>query len=615
MGSYDRFNEKQKSAILHDAGPCLVLAGPGSGKTTVITERAVRLVREKIVPPENLLVITFTRAAAEEMQSRFRKLLNSEDARVVFGTFHSVFYNMLRRAGHASGRAEVLREGEKLTILEEIFREHFREAEADSEYIRGLLSDISRAKNTGSELPESPTDRVPVRRVLDLYEEKKRNSGKIDFDDMLLLTKKLLVSSPETLRFWQERFRYIMVDEFQDINRVQYDIVRMLAAPENNLFAVGDDDQSIYAFRGAGPEIMLGFPKDYRGTRQILLDTNYRSRPEIVKVSLELIGHNRSRYRKKLIAASGERGTVERLRFRDEAEEGGGIAAEVGELIASGMPPEEIAVLTRTNQGAAPILSAFTRAKIPFVTRDRTENFYRHFICRPVFAVLNWTQGNHTRGNFLRFMNCPVRYIRREDLTGENVDLAELERRYRRDPERIYMADSTKFLAYQLELLARLKTPYAMVNYIRTYMEFDRHVTVYSKEKGLEAADLFAVLDELLGESRPFKTVQEWYDHIAVYSRELETAGSRRERRNCVAVSTLHSSKGLQYRAVFIPSVNEKVIPHEKSMTPDGIEEERRMFYVGMTRAAERLYLSSVSERYGKRMEDSRFLKEAGLAK
>jgi len=610
MGNNDRFNEKQKAAISHDAGPCLVLAGPGSGKTTVITERAARLVREKVVPPESLLVITFTRAAAEEMRDRFLKLSGTRDTKVAFGTFHSVFYRILRESGGAAGRAEVLREGEKLSILEEIFREHYREAEADSEYIRGLLSDISRAKNMGESLKEGPAERVPVREVEALYEKKKRGSGKIDFDDMLILTKKLLISQPEVLADWQKRFRYIMVDEFQDINRIQYDIVRLLAAPENNLFVVGDDDQSIYAFRGAGPEIMLNFPKDMRGTKQILLDTNYRSRTEIVKASLSLIGHNKSRYKKKLQAHSGEGGAVEARRFRNEAEEGESIARETERLMKHGVRPDHIAVLTRTNQGSAHILSAFTKAKIPFVTRDRTENFYRHFICRPVFAALNWTLGNHTRGNFLRFMNCPLRYIRREDLTSDPVDLGVLEQKYRAAGSRAYMADQVKYLSYQLDLMAMLKTPYAMVNFMRTYMEYDRYALTVAGEKGMEPGDLLAVLDELLAESRPFKSIEEWYTHIAAYTRDLEDAGKKHHSENAVVVSTLHSAKGLQYTAVFIPDINEKVIPHEKSLSAAGVEEERRIFYVGMTRAAERLYLFSTAEKYGKKMEDSRFLKE-----
>ena len=604
-----QFNEKQKKAIAHNEGPCLVLAGPGSGQTAVITERAVRLVTEEIVKPDELLVITFTRAAAEEMRERFLKRTGAADTRVVFGTFHSVFYRILRESSGDSGLAEVLREGEQLSLLEEIFREHFREAEIDSEYVRGLLRDISRAKNTGQRLEPSPTDRVPVDRVQELYEKRKQSLGKIDFDDMLLLTKKLLLSRPEVLAYWQGRFRYVMVDEFQDINRVQYDIVRLLAAPENHLFAVGDDDQSIYAFRGAGPELMLDFPKSLRGTKQILLDTNYRSRPEIVKASLSVIGHNRTRYKKKLVAFHGEKGSVEQHRFRNETEEGEAVAGEVKRLLEAGTAPEAIAVLTRTNQGANPVLGAFTKAKIPFVTRDRTENFYRHFICRPVFSVLNWSMGNHTRANFLRFMNCPPRYIRREDLTRDPVDLAALEAFYRNSETRAYAADRVRFLAYQLDLLKTLGTPYAMVNFIRTYMEYDRYAVSYAKEKGMEEKDLLAVLDELLSESRPFRTVEEWYTHIAAYTRELEESG-RKDRRKAVVVSTLHSAKGLEYEAVFIPDVNEKVIPHEKSLTKEGIEEERRLFYVGMTRAEKRLYLYSVSERYGKKMEDSRFLKE-----
>ena len=617
------FNAAQLKAISHTDGPCMVLAGPGSGKTTVITYRVRGLIRSGVAEPKHILVVTFTRAAANEMKERFLKLCGNdgedgtERAEAVnFGTFHSVFFGMLRMHRKFSGDS-LLTESEKIRLVEEVFRALHYDTENGRDVMISLLSEISSVKNNLLSAKEftSAVPGISFQEVFALYEKKARSLGKIDFDDMMTETLRMLREEPKILEFWRDRFRYILVDEFQDINPLQYEIMRMLAAPRNNIFVVGDDDQSIYRFRGARPEIMLNFGKDYPRSERILLDVNYRSGKGIVTPATALIRHNRKRYEKKIRADRKEKGTVEIRRFPNEVEEARETAAEILKLREGKLPLHEIAVLYRTNSCARPVAEALMDAKIPFVSKDRMQNLFRHFVCGPVFAMLNWTRGDRTRGNFLKFMNCPVRFIRRDDLKHEMIDLEALKAQYVASQDRQWMAEKIAWLQYQLDFLARTRTPFAMVNYIRKSMEYDRHVTDDAEKRQSDPKELLGVLDELQASATPFETVADWYAHIADYTRELDRQDGARnvDLSNRVFLSTLHGAKGLEFDTVFILDVNEKILPHEKSSGQDAIEEERRMFYVGMTRAIRTLKIYSASEHYGKKTDPSRFLRELGM--
>jgi len=606
-------NPAQLQAVSHREGPCMVLAGPGSGKTTVITSRTAELVKQK-VPADQILVVTFTRAAAEEMKERFVRLNGGENA-VTFGTFHSVFFAMLRAGRRMSGDS-LLTEPEKIRLLEGVFRKLKLDTENGRDVMVSLLSEISSVKNNLKD-PKTFRSSVPgivFSEVYACYEKEARSAEKIDYDDMMLMTLRMLRERPEVLKHWQERFRYIMIDEFQDINPLQYEIMRMLALPKNNLFIVGDDDQSIYRFRGARPEIMLNFEKDYPGCRKVLLDVNYRSEKRIVAAAADVIRHNKARFEKKLRTGKSGEGTVEIRRFPNETEETREIARQILIRKEEKVPLHEMAVLYRTNGCANRIAEALMEAKIPFYSKDRMQNLFRHFICGPVFAYLNYLQGNRTRANFLRFMNCPNRYIRRDDLKKETVDLNCLAALYQDSPERPWMTDKIRFLIYQFEFLKKMRVPFAMVNYIRKAMEYDEYVKDYADEKKMNADELLAVLDELQASAAPFETIDEWYRHIAAYSKELDRQETVKaaDKKNRVLLSTLHGSKGLEFDTVFISDVNEKILPHEKSKEQDEIEEERRMFYVGITRAAQKLYIFSADEHFGKRTVPSRFLQEIG---
>ncbi|MBP5254096.1 MAG: ATP-dependent helicase [Lachnospiraceae bacterium] len=622
-------NRAQQEAIRHGAGPCMVIAGPGSGKTTVITHRVRYLTEELSVEPGHILVITFTRAAAEEMKSRYLKLTGRKQTEVTFGTFHAVFFNMLRYRFRLQ-ETSVLKAYEKRRILSEVIRERFPGTGTEHTFLEGLIDEISKVKNNRLDPKQfrSQNGRVPFDRVYAAYAGKVREMGFVDYDDMLLLTFDMLARDRETLAFWRDRYRWILIDEYQDINPVQSDVIRMIAEPLNNLFVVGDDDQSVYRFRNASPELMLRFPEQYRKARKVQLDVNYRCSAAIVARSMKLIRHNRKRFRKKMRAYRDVRGEIETGSFGTPEEECAKVADRIEEVHAAGVPYEEVAVLFRTNASAGNLVSALTARKIPFLCRGHVENVFRHPVCVPVFAYLNLASGDWSRRNFLKCMNAPVRYIRRSDLTDSVVDPEGLAAMYEGDPERAWMADRIRFLLYQVGMLQRLKTPFAMVNYIRKGMEYDRHVLENAHAPASDArpealraglagvpdaaAESLRVLDELQASAAPFDTVKAWYGHIAAYTRTLEQAervgGEQAEGR--VLLSTLHGAKGLEFDTVILPDLNERVLPHEKAVTPDDVEEERRLFYVGMTRAKRKLVLYCTEERFGKRMAPSRFLRE-----
>ena len=305
------FGRTQEQAIRHNEGPMMILAGPGSGKTTVITQRIKYLTESLNINPADILVITFTRAAAEEMKERYIRLTGNA-SRVTFGTFHSIFFQILKLA-YCYTAQNIVRPEQQMQLIRELAGKEELELEDENEFISSILSEISSVKGEMIDLRHYYSRNCPdetFRRICSGYEEQMRRLGLIDFDDMMVMCRQLFLERQDILAAWQKRYRYILIDEFQDINRLQYEIIRMIAEPENNLFIVGDDDQSIYRFRGAKPEIMLGFERDYPGAGRILLDVNYRCTEEIAGPAMRLIENNEKRFSKK-IRTNGARGKAD----------------------------------------------------------------------------------------------------------------------------------------------------------------------------------------------------------------------------------------------------------------------------------------------------------------
>lgn len=595
----------QHQAITHGAGPAIVLAGPGSGKTLVITQRVRYLIEAYHVRPQEILVITFTKAAAQEMQSRFQAL--SRQRGVTFGTFHAVFFHILKYAYHYSA-ANILTEEKKYQILQRLLSESGLHFEDEKETLSEIASEISVVKNEQIPLEHYYSKSCPeevFRGFYRKYEEMHRREGLLDFDDMMTMTYELLTQRADILAAWQRHYRYILVDEFQDINLLQYAILRLLADPERNLFIVGDDDQSIYRFRGAKPEIMLNFPKDYPDAKQIVLDRNFRSVAPVIRAAQLVIRENTKRFAKRAVHVRKGQGQVDIREFSGQEHESLYLIKKVQESLAGGTPPNEIAVLYRTNQGARPYAERLMEFNIPFEMRDALPNIYEHWIAKDLFAYLHLARERLDRAEFLQVMNRPKRYIARDAIDAKVISLETL-RTYYEDKD--WMLDRIDRLELDLRMLKDM-APYAAVNYIRYGMNYEEYLQEYAKARRMKSEELTDILDEIQDGCRPFKTVEAWYEHLTAYKeRLLEQRGKKERDSDAITLATLHSAKGLEFQEVFLVDVNEGTIPHRKASMEADIEEERRLFYVGMTRAKNRLHLFYVRERYGKRVEPSVFL-------
>ncbi len=602
-------NPSQASAIRHKEGPMLVLAGPGSGKTLVITERTRYLIEECHISPSNILVITFTKAAATEMKERFQRRMGRA-CPVTFGTFHAVFFMILKHAYHYTAE-NIMKEEQKFQWIREIVTKHKLEYEDETEFLTAILGEISAVKNTGIEIAHYYSKNCAetvFRRIFNEYQEYLYRHGKIDFDDMLVYTKELFLERKDILSAWQKKYPYILIDEFQDINKIQYDVVKLLAGDSQNLFAVGDDDQSIYRFRGAKPEIMLHFKEDFKEAETVLLDTNYRSTVPIVTAAGNVIKYNKERFPKKIQAAGGDGAAVEYLLFEGQREENARIIWDIQEAIDHGANYRDFAILFRTNMQPRFLMEQLMAYNIPFRTRDSIPNLYEHWLAKDLFAYIRIAMGSRERRDFLQIMNRPKRYISRDSLDEPTVAFDVWEWYYEEQP---WVAKRIGQLEHDIKVLERL-SPYAAINYIRKAIGYDEFCAEYADYRRMKVEDLYDVLDELQESAKEYKDYDGWFSHIETYTKELqEVYRLQNQNMESVTLATLHSAKGLEYENVYLIDVNEGVMPYKKAVLDTEIEEERRMFYVGMTRAKKNLHLFAVKKLNNKDAEISRFIKEA----
>lgn len=590
----------------------MVLAGPGSGKTSVIVERTAYMINEGKIPASSILVVTFSRAAATEMKERFLKFVNRDRSEVTFGTFHGIFYGILKAAYNLNA-SNILSEEEKYSILREMTEKFGQEMEQEGDFLEEIAKEISVVKGNCISLEHyyasCCSDEV-FREIYNGYKNALRTRRKLDFDDMILCCYELFSQRSDILKAWQKKFVYILVDEFQDINSLQYKILQMLAAPANNLFIVGDDDQSIYHFRGARPEIMLNFTRDYPGAETVLLDVNYRCSGNILKTAMNVINCNKKRFRKKLTTPNDVGMPVTCKVFDNPREEAVCVAAALKKRLEKGEKLENTAILLRTNQEAESLITALMEYQIPFTMKEQLPNLYRHWICRNLLAYLHMAAGDRSRKNFLELMNRPNRYISRDALKNSQISFHDL-REYYKDKD--WMCDRITTLETHLRILGTL-SPFAAVNFIRKGMRYEEYLREYAQFRRLKPEELLEILDRIHESTRGMKNLKQWEDYIEDYTEKLnEQAKRQRDRKEGVTVSTLHAVKGLEYDIVYILNVNEGSIPYRKAVLAEAVEEERRLFYVGMTRARRKLVLAYVNRQYEKEREPSRFLEETGL--
>ena len=621
-------NSGQQKAIAHGAGPMMVLAGPGSGKTFVLTRRIVHLINVHHINPSEILVITFTRAAAAEMQKRFLSLCGGAHPPVTFGTFHAVFYSILRETSVCRS-GSILSEQEKKKLLRDIIRKNKYEISIHTDMLNEILSEIGlykshRERNDKEPAVFSPKS-IPPALFFQIYRdfrEMQEITGKVDFDDMALKCEELFESRPDILRHYRARYRYLLIDEFQDIAPQQYRLVRLLSAPENNLFIVGDDDQSIYGFRGARPEIMLGFPRDFPGAETVTLGINYRSTPEIVETAKRLITHNKKRFPKESSAHSAHGLPVRREGYADSRQMEEALLTHLSQEKREGNL-SECAVIARTSAQFPFLAEKCRQAGIPCYFREKVKNIYDSEVVSDLLAYLEFAHTppkDRSRSQFFRFMNRPLRCISREAV-DERADFGQLMRYYKGRPA---MQAEIRRLWEDLERIAKIPV-FPAISYIRKGMGYDGYLQEKSAGKKAaesvkECTNLLETADLIQGLAKEYKTFSQWKTEIE--ARRNESAISEEQqgenKRAGAALMTMHGSKGLEFDKVFLLNCNEGICPHRKACSAEEIEEERRMFYVAMTRAKKELILLYVTEEDTVRKESgisgktppSRFLKE-----
>lgn len=610
-----RASEAQRQAITHGDGPCLCLAGPGAGKTFTIANRVKYLIEQYQVPPEEILVVTFSKAAAIEMKERFEGMTEGKHYRVRFGTFHSVFFQILRAAYHYEAK-DIVTPSLKYRFLEEALSEVSFEVEDRKEFLEELEKEISKVKGEGIDVACYYSATCPEQVFRELfrgYQERLQRHRALDFDDMVVYTYQLLTARADILARWQRLFTYILIDEFQDINRLQYENIKMLAAPENNLFVVGDDDQSIYGFRGARPDIMMAFPKQYPQAKKITLGTNYRCSSEILTAAGKLISCNKKRFAKKLTAEKGKVEGVHICRCRTLYSEAEKIVNEIKRYNSEdGTAYEDMAVLFRTNMQMRTLAGKLMERGIPFVMKENLPNMFDTWLAKDLLCYMEIAMGDRSREKFLKICNRPLRYLSRAAFDTPEVTFGGLKGYYQKKNQ-MWMWERIDDFENEIRAL-RTMTPYSALHYIRKGIGYDDFLTEYAKERNVNEEDWFEVLEEIMETARDCRSIPEWLAFVESYGDTLEEMREQQNRqmreKSGVNLMTMHGAKGLEFEVIFLPTINEGVVPYRKSVQSGDIEEERRLLYVAMTRAKKHLHLSYVDERFQKKAEVSRFIGE-----
>lgn len=601
-----QFNKAQIQAIQHNKGPCMVIAGPGSGKTTVLTHRVRYLIDRCGVKPSDILVITFTKAAAEQMKFKFKGLSEGRSSAVTFGTFHAVFFTILKAAYNYSARCIITPQVQHEFVKDQIHRLEL-EYDDEKEAVDGVLSEISRVKGEAVNIDEYESRCIPpqsFRIIYMAYDDMLVRKHLIDFDDMIVQCRELLMQREDYRRAWQNKYKYILIDEFQDINKAQFDVVRILADEYRNLFVVGDDDQSIYGFRGSAPQIMLDFNKYYSDAVRIDMCINYRSTGNIVFASRAVAEENEHRYYKDITTYNSQGDTVSVYEFNSLNDEKAFLVSEIRRLIDTGIAADDIAVLSRTNVIGNMYMSRLESNGIPCCDYSVVQDIYEHWISKDILTYIRIALGNRERIDFLRIINKPLRYISRSYIT-QPADINALKRGYEGNEQ---MSKQVEKLVSDISMI-RSMSPFAAVNYIRKGVGYDEYIRNYIYEHKADKEELYNVLDELAHRASQYMSLSQWLDGIAEYIRQCD-----KDRQNNTAdgvhMLTMHGSKGLEYKIVLVMDVCEGIIPYNKSILDEQIEEERRLFYVAMTRAKEKLYLLYPKQRYNKDTTRSRFIEE-----
>lgn len=606
------FNKSQIQAISHMDGPAMVLAGPGSGKTTVITHRIKNLIEKAEVHPENILVVTFTKAAAISMQKRFSTLMNGGKGQLVtFGTFHSVFYKILRKS-RRNEATEILSERQKTDYIREIIGRYGISSNDISELSQNIINDIGNIKGNmlnAQEYEPSCCKKEDFIKVYNAYNLELKKDGKMDFDDILRECYLLLCENHTILEQWRELYKYILIDEFQDINRIQMNIIELLASPLNNIFVVGDDDQSIYGFRGARPEIMIEFKDYYPEAELIVLDVNYRSTQSIINVAGRVIENNKTRLDKCAHANNNKDFQPDIRKFRNQVEELKFVVSKIKEYENQGISLSEMAILVRNNSQIQEISSFLKNRKIEAESGKHRSNIYNGMVAKDILSYVRGAlkfDGTYFNEDLIYVLNKPQRYISRQVVLSVNMNISAV--------RRIYSKNNIDSFLFHIEMIRKIP-PQAALSYIRKGAGYEEYLRLYAIENNIPMSGLLKQLEQLVQECSKFNTLEQWINSIdSAQNSEGQNFGKKSSgeggTNNRINIMTMHSSKGLEFKAVFIVDANQGIIPTSKALRERDFEEERRLFYVAMTRAIDYLNIYAVEERLGCPIEVSMFVEE-----
>ena len=598
-------SEDQSEAIRFASGPCQIIAGPGSGKTFVLVEHITYLIESLHISPSSILVLTFSKAAALEMQTRFRERTSQAYPDVTFGTFHSVFYHILRLSSPRP--IKVADAASRNTYLQQLIREYYGE-EGSLPSLDMLSSEISRYKSAaGRNFTASLSFPRPelLPRILHDYNRFLKENDMVDYDDMISDCLRLFRTDKRALAIWQARFSHILVDEFQDINPGQYSVIRLLGAKSGNLYTVGDDDQSIYGFRGSNPACMKWFRTDFPACRTIFLSVNFRSGKAIVASAGKVIRENRVRFPKKIRSGRDDEGLFLVRSFENRDAQ----YREIGDRILS-MDPEErknTAVIFRNHAQVRAFAGALDRMRGSDGRMDRDPFFpmVSGDIAAYFRLAVHLAKGQGERGDLFRIMNRPMRYLSRESFRSEKLTPDQL---YAAAGRRGIPSRRMERLLEDLRILSRLR-PAIGIRYLLETMEYRSWLLDQYPEKERER------LENLLNRAcRDISGLQSAGEVPAFLEKCLQEASRDRGEEDLeVHLMTMHASKGLEFDTVFLPDLNEGILPGSHSAGDGDIEEERRLFYVAMTRAREKLYLSYTAGSGDSRERPSRFLMPLGV--
>ena len=625
------FNEAQAQAIQHTDGPCLVLAGPGSGKTLTIVNRVKYLIEKQKVRPEEILVVTFTRFAAAEMKSRLCLVMGKRDLPVTVGTFHGIYYGILKWA-YRMNQENILSETEKYQILRGVINKERMEIFDEEDFIQDIAAEIGKVKNNRIPLEEFVSEKCSAdafRNIYRNYEQYRKELKKIDFDDMLVLCYELFRSRPDVLAQWQKKFRYVLIDEFQDISPSQYEVIRLLADTHHNLFIVGDDDQSIYKFRGANIRNILDFEHEFPDAKVIKLEQNYRSTGNILNAANSVIANNRGRKEKSLWTENGE-GELIRLRQFDTAfDEADFIGEDIKSAVRQGGSYNDSAVLYRTNAQSRLLEEKFIAMNIPYKIVGGV-NFYARREIKDLLAYLKTIDNGRDDVAVRRIINVPKRGIGlttinriQESATERGIGFYEA----LLAPELIAgvgrSATKLDSFAALIEYFKTLAEEMSITDLLQEVIEKTGYIESLENEDKEEAKTRKENIDELISKAATYEESCQDKDEKATLSGFLEEVAlvadidSLDEDQEYVVLMTLHSAKGLEFPRVYLAGMEDGLFPGYMSINAgdrEELEEERRLCYVGITRAEQELTLTSARRRmvHGETQYNpmSRFVKE-----